>query len=168
MNPCKNRYVLSKHLAEQACGFYSRWMPIVNVRLSNIYGPTRRPLWDLIHGPCRKLLEQGRACMWSTLAERDFLYVEDAAEAIVKLLEADFAGTVNLGSGTMTSAGRIRQMLEQASGGVIEVLDQRVEGSARFQCDITRLRDLTGWTPRCSIEEGVRRTFEIMKSWSRA
>src|SRR5262245_50618587 len=115
IDPYKNRYVLSKYMAEEASKFYARWMPVVTVRLSNIYGPTPLKRWDLVHVLCHKLLDEGRAEMWSTRPQRDFIYVDDAAQAVIKLLDADYTGTLNLGTGTMTSIGRVREILEEVS-----------------------------------------------------
>jgi len=165
INPYKNRYTISKYLAEEASKFYANWLPIVTVRLSNIYGPTPLKRWDLIHVLCHKLLDDGHAEMWSTRSERDFIYVEDAAHAVVKLLDTDYTGTLNLGTGTMTSTGRVREILQEVSGGTIDVLDKPVQGPIRFQCDMTTITRLIDWTPRHGIEEGIRRTYETMKSY---
>lgn len=165
IDPYKNRYVLSKYLAEEASRFYARWLPIVTVRLSNIYGPTPLERWDLIHVLCRRLLDQGHAEMWSTEPERDFIYVDDAAQAVVKLLDSDYTGTLNLGTGTMTSIGRVREILEQVSGGTISVQKRPVQGPMKFQCDMSTLNRLIDWTPRHTIEAGIRSTFETMKSY---
>ena len=168
IDPYKNRYVLSKYLAEEASRFYARWMPIITIRLSNIYGPTPLKRWDLIHVLSGKLIDEGKAQIWSSLPERDFIYVEDAAHAIVKLLSADYAGTLNLGTGTITSIARVIEILEEVSGGEITVLDKPVQGPMKFQCDMSTLRGLIDWTPRHSIEAGIRRTYQAMKSYREA
>jgi nucleoside-diphosphate-sugar epimerase len=167
IDPYRNRHVFAKFLAEEACRFYARWIPIVNVRLANVYGPTRRKRFNLINVLVDQLLEAGKARVRNTRPERDFLYVEDAAEAIVALLEADGADTVNLGSGTMTSVERIVNLLEDLSGCPIENLDEPVDGPMRFRCDMSRLEKLVAWRPRVGIEEGVRRTWETTKSWKK-
>ena len=164
IDPYKNRYVLSKYLAEEASKFYEKWMPILTVRFSNLYGPTPLERYDLIHVLVRRLLAEGRAEIWSRRPERDFIYVEDAAEAIVQLLESDAAGLLNLGSGSMTSVARIADLLSEISGCPIVDRDIPVPGPMQFQCDLTRLRSFIDWTPRHSIEEGVRRTFEETKT----
>lgn len=163
IDPYKTRYVMSKYLAEEVSKFYARWTPIITVRLSNLYGPTPLKRWDFIHGLCHQLLETGRAQIWSAKPERDFIYVEDTAHAVVKLLDADYTGTLNLGTGTMTSIERVKEILEQVSGGVIEVLDKPVQGPMKFRCDMTTLNRLIDWTPRYSIGTGIRATFEAMK-----
>jgi UDP-glucose 4-epimerase len=165
IDPYKTRYAMSKYLAEEASKFYSKRMPIITVRLSNLYGPTPLKRWDIIHGLCSELLETGRARLWSAKPERDFIHVEDAAHAVVKLLNADYTGTLNLGTGVMTSIERVKDILEQVSGNVIEVLDKPVQGPMKFQCDMTTVNRLIDWTPRYSIEAGVQMTFEAMKSY---
>lgn len=165
IDPYKTRYVTSKYLAEEVSKYYARWVPMVTVRLSNIYGPTRLRRVDLVHLLCRKLIEEGRSQMWSTRPERDFIHIEDAGDAVVQLLDSEFTGTVNLGSGTLTSAGRIKEILEAESGGSLEVLDVPVQGPMQFQCDITRLRRAIDWAPRYTIEEGLRQTYREMKRY---
>jgi nucleoside-diphosphate-sugar epimerase len=166
IDPYKNRYVLSKYLAEEASRFYGRWMPVVTVRLSNIYGPTPLVRYDLIHVLCRTLLAEGRATVWSTKPERDFIYVEDVAAAVAKLLDSDYAGTLNLGTGTMTPVRRVVGLLRELSGCPIEDRDVPVLGPMRFQCDRTTLDRAIEWEPRVSVEEGVRRTWEAMRSYA--
>jgi nucleoside-diphosphate-sugar epimerase len=164
IDPYKNRYVLSKYLAEEACKFYARWLPIVNVRFSNLYGPTPLKRHDLIHVLVNQLLDEGRGVVWSAKPERDFIYVEDAAEAIIHLLDADYTGTLNLGTGVMTSVGTIVELLAELSGCPIEVLDKPVEGPLRFQCDLTTLERIIDWRPQYPVAEGVRRTWERTKA----
>jgi len=168
IDPYKNRYVCSKYLAEEACGFYARWVPIINVRLSNMYGPTRLGRYDLTHVLIRQLLREGRGQVWSTKPKRDFLYAEDAAHAVVKLLDTDYTGTLNLGTGTMTSVRTMVDLLEELSGCQIIDLDKPVSGPMRFRCDMTTLNSLIDWTPRFSTEAGLRRTWELMREWSKA
>lgn len=168
IDPYKNRYVLSKYLAEEACKFYARWMPIINIRLSNIYGPTPLKRFDLIHLLIHQLLDHSRGQVWSTEPERDFIYIEDAAHAIVQLLNTDYTGTLNLGTGTMTPVRGIVEILQEVSGCPITDLNQPVQGPVQFRCDMSTLEKLIDWEPRYTIEEGVKRTYELMKSWRRS
>lgn len=167
IDPYRTRYVLSKYMSEEACKFYSAWIPIVNVRLSNIYGPTRLRRFDLIHVLTRQLLETGRGSVWTTKPERDFIYVEDVAHAVMKLLDSDYTGTINLGTGTMTKVKAIVDLLQELSGIEIEDQDLDVSGPMRFQCDMTTVNRIINWKPRYSTDEGVRRTWSMMKSWSK-
>lgn len=163
IDPYKNRYVMSKYLGEELCKFYRNWMPIINVRFCNLYGPTPLERFDLIHVLTRKLLDDGRAELWSTAPSRDFIYAEDAAHAIAQLLYADYNDTLLLGSGEMTSVARVVELMEQISGCPIVSQDRDVTGPQQFQADISTLQRVTGWSPKISIEEGIRRTYEYEK-----
>lgn len=164
VDPYLNKYVFSKHLAEQTCAFYSADIPIINLRLANMYGPTTRKRWDFISATTARLLEKGEATVRGTKSARDFIYVEDVADAIVRLLETRYTGTLNMGSGVMTSLKDVVSLLERVSGGRITDRDLPVEGPLKFRCDMTAMRYVIDWAPRFSIEEGVRRTFEVIKS----
>ena len=165
IDPYKNRYVLSKYLGEETCKYYARWLPIINVRFSNLYGPTSLRRFDLIHVLCRRLLTEGSAEIWNDVPSRDFIYVEDAAEALAQLIETDFVGTVNLGTGTMRSVREVVDILQKVSGCPIHVRKEPVDGPTEFRCDMTTLNRLIPWRPRVELEEGVRRTFEATKTY---
>jgi nucleoside-diphosphate-sugar epimerase len=165
VDPYRNRYVLSKYMAEEVSKFYERWMPIVTCRFCNLYGPTPLERHDLIHVTARELLAEGEAEIWNASPERDFLYVTDAAEAIIKLLHSEFSGLVNLGTGTLTSVGRVMEILSEVSGLPIRELGRPVAGPMRFRSDTTRLKSAIDWEPRVSIEEGVREVWETTRRW---
>ena len=166
IDPYRSRYVLSKHMSEEACRFYSAWIPIINVRVSNTYGPTRLKRFDLINVLIRQILETGRGTVLSTKPWRDFIHVEDVAHAVVKLLDSDFTGTVNLGTGIMTQVRSIVDLLQELSGCEIEDLDRQVSGPMQFQCDMTTVNRTIDWHPAYSTREGVTRTYALMKSWA--
>jgi len=165
IDPYKNRYVMSKYLAEEACKFYARRIPVITVRMANLYGPTPLKRFDLIHQLIHQLLDHCKGQVWNTQPSRDFIYVEDAAHAVVKLLGTDYTGTLNLGTGTMTSVRKIVDLLRDISGCPITDLNQPVQGPAQFRCDMSTVKRLIDWEPQYSIEKGVQRTYELMKSW---
>lgn len=165
IDPYQNRHVLSKHMSEEACRFYSAWIPIINVRISNTYGPTRLRRHDLINTLIRQVLETGRGSVWSTKPYRDFIHVDDVAHAVVRLLDSDYTGTVNLGTGTMTQVRAIVDLIQELSGCEIEDQDCEVDGPMRLQCDMSTLSGIIDWKPGFSIGEGVSQTYSLMKSW---
>jgi len=167
IDPYRTRYVLSKHMAEELCRFYTRWIPIINIRLSNVYGPSRQERYDLIYVLIRKLLAENDVSIWTTKPARDFIYVDDAAHAIVKLLDTDYTGTLNLGTGTMTRVAEIVDVLKDLSGRPIRDEGREVSGPMEFRCDMTTLDSLIDWAPQYSTEQGVRRTWELMQQWSK-
>jgi nucleoside-diphosphate-sugar epimerase len=88
------------------------------------------------------------------------------AAAVVELLDSDYAGTLNLGTGTLTPVRRVVDLLRELSGCPIEDRDVPVQGPMRFQCDMTTLHRIVDWRPRVDVEEGVRRTWEAMRSYA--
>jgi nucleoside-diphosphate-sugar epimerase len=153
-------------MSEEACTFYSSQLPIINVRVSNTYGPTTLQRFDLIDTLIRQVLNKNRASVWTTKPCRDFIYVEDVADAVVKLLDSHYTGTVNLGTGMMTQVKSIVDLIRELSGCEIEDRDCEVTGPMRFQCDTSTINRIIDWKPRYSVHDGVTRTYSLMKSWT--
>jgi len=163
IDPYRNRYVMSKYLGEEVARFYSKWVPIITVRMANLYGPTPLERFDLIHVLSRKLVRDGRAEIWSRRPKRDFIYVEDTARAIMQLLHSNYTGLVNLGTGIMTSVGEVVDTLAEISGCPIHDRDIPVSGPMEFQVDTRRIFSLLDWRPEVPVREGIRRTYLAMK-----
>lgn len=166
LNPYINDYVFSKYLSEEVVKFYSGRIPSIIVRFSNIYGPTRLVRPDLVPTLIQKALSPSDVSVWNTRPVRDFLYTPDAADAIVKLLNTDYTGPINLGTGMSVSVGHIVEILENLSGRKIKDLNKPVSGPMNFVCDISRIKRLTDWEPKHSIEEGLSETYKIMKEYA--
>lgn len=167
INPYINDYVFSKYLSEEVVKFYKDKVPTIIVRFSNIYGPSKLIRPDLVPTLIQNLLSpKDDVSVWSKKPVRDFLYLSDAAEAIIKLMETDYTGVVNLGTGSSVSIGKIAEILENISGKKIIDLNKDVSGPMNFRCDISLVNKLTGWHPKHSIEEGLSLTYERMKQWA--
>ena len=165
INPYANKYIFSKYLSEEIVKFYQNTVPSIIVRLSNIYGYTelRRP--DLIPTIMQDVFEKEKVEIWSNKPKRDFIFTEDAAEAVLKILDTDFTGIVNLGSGKMSSLKLISEIIEDLSGKKIISKNQPVSGPMEFNTNIKRISELTGWAPKFDINKGLEKTFKIMKSY---
>lgn len=166
INPYSNDYVFSKYLSEELIRFYSDKIPSIIVRFSNIYGPTKLIRPDLIPTLMQKTLSPNEVTVWNTKPIRDFLYTPDAADAIIKLLDTDYIGPINLGTGKSISVGKIAEIIGKLSRKKIKNLDKPVSGPMNFVCDITLLKKLTGWKPKYSIETGLEETYNIMKNYT--
>ena len=115
----------------------------------------------------QKALSLNEVTVWNTKPVRDFLYTPDAADAIIKLLDTSYTGVVNLGTGKSVSVARIVDIIEELSGKKIKNLDKPVSGPMNFICDISLVKNLTGWKPRYSIEEGLRETYGAMRQYEK-
>jgi GDP-L-fucose synthase len=138
----------------------------------NLYGP--RDNFDLetshvIPALIRKCVEAKRAgapnvVVWGTgQATREFLYVEDAAEAIVLAAEKyDAAEPVNLGSGQEVSVRELVELIRNMAQyeGTIVWDRTRPDGQPRRSLDISKARDLLGWQAGTTLRQGLERTME--------
>ncbi len=165
INPYINKYVFSKFLSEQVVKLFSKSVPSIIVRLSNIYGYTKLRRPDLIPTIMQDVFEKEVVKIWNDNPKRDFIFTEDAADAVLELIKTDFEGTINLGTGKMTSLKEICKIIEILSGKQIISENKNVSGPMEFVTDITKIKNLTGWEPKYNINDGLRKTFNIMNKY---
>lgn len=164
--PYLNEYVFSKFLSEKVVEFYADQVPTIIIRCSNIYGPTKLVRPDLVPTLIQKILSPNEASVWSKKPVRDFIYLEDAADAIMLLMDTPHTGPINLGTGTSSSIGHIAEILKNCSGKETADLDMAVSGPMNFCCDMSLLNRLTGWKPKYTIEQGIEKTYYRMQGWA--
>lgn len=165
INPYINDYVFSKFLSEQIIHFYKDVIPSIIIRLSNIYGYTRLRRPDLVPTIMQDIFLKDNVTIWSDIPKRDFIFTEDAADAVLKLLDVDYTGTLNLGTGKMNSIKEITSIIEKLSGKKIISENKDVSGPLEFSTDISKIKKITGWSPKYTLEEGLRKTYNIMKEY---
>jgi len=98
---------------------------------------------------------------------RDFLFVDDAAEGILLAAERMTEPTpINLGTGRETPIRELAEAIAKAAGyrGAIRWDASKPDGAARRALDISRARELLGWSPRVTLEEGLARTVEWFRT----
>ena len=166
INPYINKYVFSKYLSEQVVNFYSNEVPSIIVRLSNIYGYTRLRRPDLVPTIMQDVFNKDVVKIWSNKPKRDFIFTEDAADAVLRIINTNFTGIINLGAGKMVSLAKICEIVEGFSNKKIISEDKKVSGPMEFITDIQKIRLLTGWSPKFDIFNGLKKTYEIMKKYN--
>lgn len=104
-----------------------------------------------------------RVSVWgSGEPRREFLHVEDCAEALVQLLESYSAPEpVNVGCGSDISIAELATLIAEVIGyrGRIEFDRSKPDGTPRKLLDVTRIHAL-GWRPRIPLREGIAATYE--------
>ena len=146
----------------------------------NLYGPgdnfdleTSHVIPALIR-KCVEAVERGDEAIeaWgSGRATREFLYVEDAAEAIVTATERyEAAEPVNLGTGREISIRDLAAMIAEIAGypGGFRWDPSRPDGQPRRGLDVSRAREAFGWSATTSLEQGLRETIEWFRESRRA
>jgi GDP-L-fucose synthase len=138
---------------------------------TNLYGPGDNFSPQSSHvlpGLIRRFVEAketGAASVanWGTGSpRREFLHVDDLADAIVFLLENyDSPETINVGTGVDLSIREISELIAGIVGfaGAVEWDTSKKDGTPRKLLDVSRLRSL-GWAPRISLEDGLRHTVD--------
>lgn len=135
------------------------------LRPSNAFGPGQ----DLRQGFgfVRTVLEHARNGspleIWGDgEAIRDFVYIEDVAEAIALTIgnPAD-SGTYNVGSGQGHTLNEVLALARRVTGVEINALHKPARGEdvRGIVLDVSRIRTALGWKPRICLEEGLRRTW---------
>lgn len=106
--------------------------------------------------------------VWGTgSASREFLYVEDAARAIVLATERyDHSDPVNVGAGREVTIRELVEMIGALTGfdGEIRWDTTKPDGQPRRMLDTTRARDRLGFEAEVSLEDGLRTTIDWWKN----
>ena len=94
-------------------------------------------------------------------ARREFLHVDDAARAAIVMMESGETGLYNVGSGSDLPIRDLAEIVARVVGydGPVKWDTSKPDGTPRKLMDSSRLR-ARGWSPRISLEEGIRSTHE--------
>ena len=164
-NPYRNNYIFSKHLLEEVVRFYQPYIPSIIVRLSNIYGYSKLKRPDLVPTLMQNIFKKNKNYVWTDKPIRDFVFAEDAAEAVVKLVNSKFVGIINIGSGKSNSVKKLTEIISKLSNKKIYSLNKKVSGPYKFLNNINLLKKVINWKPKHTLEQGLAKTFTIMKNY---
>jgi GDP-L-fucose synthase len=143
----------------------------VSVMPTNLYGPndnfdlaTAHVLPALLHKAHRARDERadGVTIWGSGRPRREFLYVDDLADACILLMEQRIGeGIYNIGSGTDLTVKELAQAVMRVVGfdGKLVFDASKPDGTPRKLLEVSRMRAL-GWQPRYGLEEGMRLTYQ--------
>jgi GDP-L-fucose synthase len=149
-------------------------VPIV----ANLYGPNDN--FDLesshvIAAMIRKYVEaqdrgDAQVVLWGTgTPSREFLYVDDASRALLLAAERlTVSDPVNVGTGVETRIKELAETIERLTGYEGETVwdASKPDGQPKRFLDITRARELMGYEPLVSLEDGLARTIESFREQS--
>ena len=181
-HPLKPRspYAATKAGADRLA--YSYWttydMPVVIVRPFNNYGPFQNPEKVIPRFITQALCDQPLTIHGDGHASRDWLYVEDDAEAIAAIIEADIdkvSGEVlNVATGIDIPVSEIADMVLDALGKPRSLkvhTPERLGQVDRHIGTTEKMAELTGWRARTTFEDGLERTaawYRENEAWWRA
>lgn len=166
-------YAIAKISGLEMCKFYKRQYgdDFISCMPTNLYGP--RDNYDLngshvMPAMIRKFHEAKvnnapSVELWGTGSPlREFLYVDDMADACVFLLE-NYSGEqhVNIGTGKEVSIKQLAETVKETVGFKGEIVwnSAMPDGTPRKLTDVTKLHEL-GWNHKVDLEEGVKLAYE--------
>lgn len=145
-------------------------LPVVTVRPFNTFGPRQsaRAVVPTIIAQC---LSGTTLRLGNTNPLRDFSYVNDIVDGYLLAAEAEGAigRTINLGSGREIRIEDLAHRIADLAGTSVEIrrdperVRPRQSEVERLLADNTVARQILGWQPSVSLEEGLRRTLEWMR-----
>lgn len=161
-------------VAKKAVGDYlhyyrtERGLEYTVLALANVFGPRQDP-----HGEagvvaifCNKLLDRERPIIFGDGSQtRDFVYVDDVADAFVRGVEKGGGLLLNIGTGIETSVQQLFDTMANLTGfkEPAQYAPARAGEVQRSSLDAGRAELHIGWKPFTSIEEGLARTLEHFK-----
>jgi GDP-L-fucose synthase len=92
---------------------------------------------------------------------REFIYVGDAAEAVARLLKTDYFEPVNIGTGVGTSIKELAELVARFTDFTGDIVwdGTKPDGVGRKVLNVARMKEVLGWTPPTSLEDGLRQTI---------
>ncbi len=92
---------------------------------------------------------------------RSFCYVDDLIEGIVRFLESDAVGPMNLGNPDERTVLELARLVQKVAGRDTGIVFKPLPpGDPKVRCpDISRARAVLRWEPKIPLEEGLRRTI---------
>lgn len=159
-------YGINKLLGEYYCQKWTEMYQLDTIcfRFSNVYGPKQgfKGEGGVISIFTNQILHNEPLTIYGDGSQtRDFIYVEDVAEAIFRAVLSDVSGVMNLSTNTETSVNQLVEQLEKYAN----VNDIVYEDTKTFEIQFSRLdnqivKQEVDWIPKYSLEEGLKNTFK--------
>ncbi len=153
--------------------FYNSFdLPVATLRPFNTFGPRQSARAVIPTIISQLLTNKGKVKLGSLTPVRDYTYVKDTTKAFIAVAESDktIGTVVNSGTGQGHTIGEIAQILLKATNSKAEIVkdEKRVRPKKsevmKLICENSKIKELTGWKPQVSFEEGLKRTVEFVKN----
>ena len=164
-------YGITKSTGEHYLAFYHavHGLRYVALRYSNVFGPRQDPHGEagvvaifserLLAGEVPTIYGDGKQT-------RDYVFVGDVVRANLAALDTDFVGPVNIGTGIETDVNALCEQMRVLTGSAHRPhhAPARAGEQRRSAVAIDRAREVLGWRPEVTLEEGLRRTVEFFRA----
>lgn len=176
----QDAYGWEKLSTEKLCLYYTAEYGIAThiVRFHNIFGPLGT--WDggrekAPAALCRKvalakLTGNSEIEIWGDGEQtRSFCYIDDCVVGLHKVMQSNHCLPLNLGQDRLVTINQLAEMIAEIAG--VRLVKKHVPGPQGVRgrnSDNTRLRQVLGWEPQISLEEGLARTYVWIEAQVRA
>ena len=167
----KYPYALSKYQGEQAVFHWHKvyGLPVNSICIFNAYGPRVRTtgVYGAVFGVFfrQKLAGAPYTVVGDGTQARDFIYVRDVAEAFYSAANTAVTGErFNVGADAPQTINRLVEIL----GGDVVYVPKRPGEPDVTHADISKIRQMLGWSPKVSFEDGVKRMLANIERWNDA
>lgn len=162
-------YETSKACADMIAQSYALTfnLPVLIPRFVNTYGPGDMHTQRLIPKTIRSLLQGHPPLLWGGGSiQRDYLFIDDAIEAYMKLLQVDMTSVgqnraINIGTGHLASVREVMEIIARCMQTPLQVTAASAERQSEIisqQVSIAKADTVLAWTPTVDLKEGLRRT----------
>jgi nucleoside-diphosphate-sugar epimerase len=168
-NGPRSMYDEGKRYAEAATMAFHRHhgLPVRIIRIFNTYGP-RMDAHDgriVTNFICQALAGEPLTVFGTGQQTRSLQYVSDLVEGIVRYMDCDHCGPMNLGNPVERSVKEIAELIIKLTGSssTLAFRDLPENDPQRRRPDISRAKALLGWSPKVSAEDGLALTIEAFR-----
>ena len=166
-------YGIAKLSVEKYLDFFSKeyGLEYVSLRYSNVYGPRQDPYGEagVVAIFINRMLKGEKVTIFGDGEYvRDYVYVDDVVRANILAMEKGKNVVLNIGTGRGTTVNELFMMLKSITGysDEPEYAPPRKGDVRKSILDCSKAKEILGWEPEVSLEEGLRRTVEHFKTSS--
>ena len=172
LEPSNDAYAIAKIAGIKMCQAYRKQYGFNAISLmpTNLYGPNDNYDLDSSHvlpAMIRKFHEaKDKVTLWGDgSAMREFLYVDDLAEAAFKcMVDYDSEDIINVGTGKDITIKDLAETIADVVGFKGEIVwdTSKPNGTPRKVLNVDKIKSL-GWKPKVSLREGIQKTYDLYK-----
>jgi GDP-D-mannose 3',5'-epimerase len=168
-NP-QDAYGWEKLVTEKLAEYYAADFGLLTriVRFHNIFGPYGTYDGGREKAPaalCRKVanaVDGSEIEIWGDGEQtRSFCYIDDCVEGIYRIMMSEFSGPLNLGTDRLVTINELAEIIIGISGKT-DIALRHIDGPQGVRgrnSDNSRIRNVLGWEPEISLEEGLAQTY---------
>ena len=160
-----NPYMLSKNISEDLCDFYSKnyGVNVLILRPFNVYGPNQKEHF-LIPSIIKQVNLEKEIKVKDLKPKRDFIYVKDLIEAIIKTIELKMNfEIINIASGISYSVSEVIEEIQKVKGTNLKVTSSeeiRNDEIMDTKANINKAKKLLNWSPQWSFKKAIKDIYE--------